>query len=442
MARLVFNKDNLMQIKEGLNLLFDLFIDVIDTPFEHGNCFTHSEVMLRFESVRRREDIPAKVLLDMINVFNQIRQDCVQKLEGYQKMFAEVSKEKRQLEAHLAKLELKESEQRVASTQEKTEYKSARSTIEFLEKALKEKNEKIAEDMFVEDNGDHDDDDFRDDSEIPKGIQTESVSIAKTEERTAVGKREGKSLSRLPKEMVDDQYKRLRLKSELTGGPLMPAVNKSEDELKRQIYLLEKGIRSPIIVGETLTDPDTGQIPFKDFVRLNSMVDSLATAMAEGDIESARSSLPPHYTYLPSDFKVKRVKRVSNVSRFKLPPMRGISSRHLVGKRGNNENGGEFDEYEGPIEENPELVVRALTSMGLQFTAQQAEEAMKEADVNRSRSLDFYEYVLVADKLIEEGKGEREGGRNERRMETHKPIERGLNGSNTTVLDNLWARRF
>lgn len=51
MARLVFNKDNLMQIKEGLNLLFDLFIDVIDTPFEHGNCFTHSEVMLRFESV-------------------------------------------------------------------------------------------------------------------------------------------------------------------------------------------------------------------------------------------------------------------------------------------------------------------------------------------------------------------------------------------------------
>ena len=28
------------------------------------------------------------------------------------------------------------------------------------------------------------------------------------------------------------------------------------------------------------------------------------------------------------------------------------------------------------------------------------QEAMKEADVNHSRSLDFYEYVLVADKLI------------------------------------------
>lgn len=28
------------------------------------------------------------------------------------------------------------------------------------------------------------------------------------------------------------------------------------------------------------------------------------------------------------------------------------------------------------------------------------QEAMKEADVNRSRSLDFYEYVLVADKLV------------------------------------------
>ncbi|XP_025079863.1 uncharacterized protein LOC112555643 [Pomacea canaliculata] len=397
----------------------------------------------------------------MINVFNQIRQDCVQKLEGYQKMFAEVSKEKRQLEAHLAKLELKESEQRVASTQEKTEYKSARSTIEFLEKALKEKNEKIAE--------------LQRQKNVQLWEREKERVLADSQKKMEVLEGQVVDLRRqnasLQKKysMVDDQYKRLRLKSELTGGPLMPAVNKSEDELKRQIYLLEKdltaleqelynqqrtfstvlcGIKTDLyIVGETLTDPDTGQIPFKDFVRLNSMVDSLATAMAEGDIESARSSLPPHYTYLPSDFKVKRVKRVSNVSRFKLPPMRGISSRHLVGKRGNNENGGEFDEYEGPIEENPELVnretnvinfincmkhfphlsvdfikehwakfkefdvngdcsldfsevVRALTSMGLQFTAQQAEEAMKEADVNRSRSLDFYEYVLVADKLV------------------------------------------
>lgn len=42
----------------------------------------------------------------------------------------------------------------------------------------------------------------------------------------------------------------------------------------------------------------------------------------------------------------------------RLPPMRGISSRHLVGKRGNNENGGEFDEYEGPIGE--QLIIENL----------------------------------------------------------------------------------
>ncbi|GFO06474.1 median body protein-like isoform x2, partial [Plakobranchus ocellatus] len=45
-------------------------------------------------------------------------------------------------------------------------------------------------------------------------------------------------------------------------------------------------------------------------------------------------------------------------------------------------------------------VVKALTSMGMQFTAQQAEEAMREADINKSRTLDFYEYLLVADKLF------------------------------------------
>ncbi|CAG5116378.1 unnamed protein product, partial [Candidula unifasciata] len=45
-------------------------------------------------------------------------------------------------------------------------------------------------------------------------------------------------------------------------------------------------------------------------------------------------------------------------------------------------------------------VIKALMSMGLQFTAQQAEEAMLEADINKSRTLDFYEYLVVSDKLF------------------------------------------
>lgn len=53
-------------------------------------------------------------------------------------------------------------------------------------------------------------------------------------------------------------------------------------------------------------------------------------------------------------------------------------------------------------------VVKALTSMGLKFTARQAEEAMREADVNRSQTLDFYEYLLVADKLFSKKGGQSE----------------------------------
>ena len=45
----------------------------------------------------------------------------------------------------LSRLEHKETEQRMASTHSRTELKTARSTIDYLEKVVKEKNEKIAE---------------------------------------------------------------------------------------------------------------------------------------------------------------------------------------------------------------------------------------------------------------------------------------------------------
>ncbi|KAL8598835.1 hypothetical protein ACOMHN_015414 [Nucella lapillus] len=246
----------------------------------------------------------------------------------------------------LTKLEHKESEHRMASSHDRTEIKTARSTIDYLEKVVRDKNEKIAD-----------------------------------------------------------------------------------------------------IVGENLTDPDSGQIPFKDFVRLTAMVDQLATAMANGDIETARSNLPPHYTYLPSDFKVKRIRRVSYLAREKLPSIQKAELKHASHTNGTETTGDAAGYIIEAIVDNPQLVnpddnvvnfincmrhfphlsvefikdhwakfrefdangdttldfsevVRALTAMGFHFTAQQAEEAMREADVNHSKSLDFYEYVLVADKLI------------------------------------------
>ena len=45
----------------------------------------------------------------------------------------------------LSRLEHKETEQRMASSHSRTELKTARSSIEYLENVVKEKNEKIAE---------------------------------------------------------------------------------------------------------------------------------------------------------------------------------------------------------------------------------------------------------------------------------------------------------
>ena len=51
MARLVFNKGNLQQLKEGLDQLFDIFVDILIVPFEHGNCFSHEDIMARLQTV-------------------------------------------------------------------------------------------------------------------------------------------------------------------------------------------------------------------------------------------------------------------------------------------------------------------------------------------------------------------------------------------------------
>jgi hypothetical protein len=51
MARLAFNKGNLEQFKEGINLVFDVFVEMVETPFEHGNCFSHDDVIARLESM-------------------------------------------------------------------------------------------------------------------------------------------------------------------------------------------------------------------------------------------------------------------------------------------------------------------------------------------------------------------------------------------------------
>ncbi|KAL8595472.1 hypothetical protein ACOMHN_024171 [Nucella lapillus] len=53
MSRLIFNKGNLEQLRGGLNQILDIFSELLDVPFEHGNCFSHDNLLVRMDAVVR-----------------------------------------------------------------------------------------------------------------------------------------------------------------------------------------------------------------------------------------------------------------------------------------------------------------------------------------------------------------------------------------------------
>ncbi|XP_059153726.1 uncharacterized protein LOC131939450 [Physella acuta] len=499
MARLVFNKGNLGQLKDGFCSLIDLFTDVLELPFEHGTCFAHDEIMERLERIDQTkwrpirnmfildpfygyckgnfsEDekvSPAKVMLDFVNVFDQLSSDLKRKLENYEKIIGTLTKQKQEVETSLSKCERQLREERAFNAGDRTEMKTAQASISYLEGVVKEKNEKIAELQREKNVQLWEREKERIFSESEKRIRS-------LEDDLQEQRRVNSSLTRRLTQ-VDDSNRMLKLRQEMCKSPLSPGPGnvKSSEELKREIYLLEKdvtfledqlynqqrtiatviyGLKTDLfIISDNLTDVSKGHVIDKDFVQVCELVSLVYNALLEGDLTEAQKKLPPHYSYLPLDFKIKRVRRVSrsktyvrddtldNFRSTTLPPLRGPTDRTSV-KDGRNEDMlGSISE--SPIEENPCLVdpidkqinttacmryfphmsmefikdhwlrfkefdadgnesldftevVKALTSMGLQFTAQQAEEAMRESDLNKSRTLDFYEYLTVADKLF------------------------------------------
>ncbi|CAG5116380.1 unnamed protein product, partial [Candidula unifasciata] len=101
MAQLVFNKENLRQLKEGLDALLEIFSEVLETGVEQG---------------------------------------------GYcEKSVKTMAKEKSDLEASLSKAEHRLRQERSLTSQEKLELKNARSSLIFWEGLVKSKSDKIVE---------------------------------------------------------------------------------------------------------------------------------------------------------------------------------------------------------------------------------------------------------------------------------------------------------
>uniref|UniRef100_A0A2C9LCK9 EF-hand domain-containing protein n=1 Tax=Biomphalaria glabrata TaxID=6526 RepID=A0A2C9LCK9_BIOGL len=498
MAHLVFNKTNLGQLKDGLCVFLDLYSDVLNKEFENGTSFSHDEILGRLDKIDLEiwrpirnvflcdpyygymdgnfsEDekmSPAKLMLDWLNVFDHINIELRRKLETYDNIVGQLNREKNALENSLSKTEALLREERTFKNGERTQLKTAQSSVTYLETVLREKNEKIAE--------------LQKEKNVQLWEREKERIFAESDKRLRIleqeladQKHQNESLTKRLKQ-IDDNNKILKLRHELAMGTFSTG-SKSTEELKRNIYLLEKdvlfledqlynlqrtfatvicGLKTDLLIlGKNRTDPLSGQKTDLEFINVCDFVSLIYKSLMEGDLTEAQRSLPPHYSYLPNDFKIRRIRRVSRPKTTvhaddnddsSLPPLR--PSGPVLDKSSSSQQEVRNVDILGSIEdapvvENPCLVdpidrqinttacmryfphmsmdfikdhwerfqefdvdgnesldftevVKALTSMGLQFTAQQAEEAMRESDINKNRTLDFYEYLLVADKLF------------------------------------------
>ncbi|XP_048746708.2 uncharacterized protein LOC125659164 [Ostrea edulis] len=187
-----------------------------------------------------------------------------------------------------------------------------------------------------------------------------------------------------------------------------------------------------------------------EFVSLLRNVTKIYDAMADGTLQQAKLLMPPHYTFHDREVKIKRVRRLSKASA--LPKLGGLgySTKPLpnISTNGNGstkeenstsnnlptltenpiivdpvtnkmnglvylrhfahmsqkfilEHWTKFKEFDKNGDQSLDLteVSELLRSIGLQCSHSQIEEAMDEVDLDHSHTLDFYEYLMVVDKV-------------------------------------------
>ncbi|XP_046566304.1 uncharacterized protein LOC124274975 [Haliotis rubra] len=222
------------------------------------------------------------------------------------------------------------------------------------------------------------------------------------------------------------------------------------------------GIRTDLhIVGEKYRDPETNELSDEDISRMDARITFIYSKVRNAELEKCKDELLPHYLYVPQEVKLKKIRRISlhaaipreveaqpeqplNTGRGRrrgffssadskidetptpkatLPPLKcqqtmdnptmldptgkfvdwAACKKHFphMTREFLDEQWERFQEYDDNGDRSLDFseVVGALKALGMQFTASQAQEAMWEVDVNKSETLDFYEYLLVADKI-------------------------------------------
>lgn len=183
-----------------------------------------------------------------------------------------------------------------------------------------------------------------------------------------------------------------------------------------------------------------------EFVKLMNNSNKIYTALSEGTLQQTKQLMPPHYTFHDKDVKIKRIRRLSKANTLPKLSLSGLPSDPLPNISNNGNSSGTEQKPLSTLVENPVIVdpktnkmngivylrhfahmsqkfildhwekfknfdcngdqmldveetSSLLQGLGLQFSIHQIEEAMDEVDIDKSHTLDFYEYLLVVDKI-------------------------------------------
>ncbi|CAC5405681.1 unnamed protein product [Mytilus coruscus] len=247
---------------------------------------------------------------------------------------------------------------------------------------------------------------------------------------------------------TDVKYLEL-MSSKLCIIPCVQVFRTDVNILSEKFYIEEEHIRDP------------------DFVKLTKYIDKIYNSAAEGRLAIIKNMLPPHYTYYDKELKVRKLRRLSKAA--SVPHMIPTEIRTplptigaALGTLGSNTSNGEITSIpetptptrkldvvcENPVIINPNTgrvnsmvylqhfphmaqnfvldhwkkfkeydtdndsaldlleVTKILQNIGCQYTPDQIEEAIEEVDRDNSHTLDFFEYLLVVDKITKKsGKG-------------------------------------
>lgn len=526
MASLVFDKSNLVDLRSGINDLFDVFehiADEFDTSKTTFHASPHASVMTKLEEVDNNHwsDIrakyleeeyygyckgnftdnemkdPAKIILDLIQKFDNVRETIHKKVDEQFSMEKEYKKEVRKIQEQLVKVEQEMRDLQWLHSQDKIQLKTMTAAKEHAENLLKEKHKTISQ---LQRNGTVQLWD-REKSKLMEKANTKEMELERQ-----IGKlkaENAKMRESLTKQLqtADSEFKKFKMKEEKRRTAVDgDEMDDEMDELRRSVFVLEKdilnseqelakqqkyfigivgGLRRDIkIMVERFMKENGGMIPDtlsqRDIGTIQKNLDKIYTAVSEGKLMTLRAELPEHYIGIDRDIKRPQASRRLSIAPTPTPGSEGLGSvsnyrrgsiiaanlpqfnqaqlppipskveeekaKEDEQKKQEDEKAAEsdnpvlvdsktgqlktitvikhfpymsvdyvkdqwtkFQEYDtdgnGTLD-ILELMHAMTTTIGEKFTAEQLKEAMSEIDIDQNNTLDFYEYLLVANMLI------------------------------------------